>query len=137
MSRADTEALVKRFFAALNAADREAALALVSDDIVHDPALGERRIGADQLHWFLADHARRFEETIADLAVMSDTDGVRAAAEYTLRGIYRAAAPGLPAATGQHFSIAAGSFLEIEDGLITRLTTRLDAQALAAALARA
>lgn len=136
MSRADTEDLVRRFFDALNAADHEAALALVSDDVVHDPAAGERRIGADKLRWYLADHGRRFEETVADLVVMTDGSGARAAAEYTLRGTYRATAPGLPAATGQRFSIAAGSFLEVEDGLIARLTTRLDAQALAAALAR-
>jgi steroid delta-isomerase-like uncharacterized protein len=135
MSRADTEDLVRRFFDALNAADHEAALALVSDDVVHDPAAGERRIGADKLRWYLADHGRRFEETVADLVVMTDGSGARAAAEYTLRGAYRATAPGLPAATGQHFSISAGSFLEVEDGLIARLTTRLDAQALAAALA--
>lgn len=137
MSRAGTEDLVKRFFAALNAADHAAALALVSDDVVHDPATGGRRIGADDLRWFLADHGRRFEETVADLVVMSDPTGARAAAEYTLRGIYRATAPGLPAATGQRYSVAAGSFIEIEDGLIARLTTRLDAQALAAALAPA
>jgi len=136
MKRADTEDLVKRFFAALDAADHEAALALVSDDVVHDPVTGERQIGADKLRWFLADHGRRFDETMADLVVMSTPDGGRAAAEYTLRGTYRAAAPGLPPATGQRFSVAAGSFLEIEDGQIARLTTRLDAAALAAALAR-
>lgn len=136
MSRTDTERLVRRFFDALNAADHDAALALVSEDIVHDPAAGERRIGADKLRWFLADHRRRFEETAADLVVMSDGSGARAAAEYTLRGVYRAAAPGLPAATGQRYAVAAGSFLEVEGGVITRLTTRLDPAAFGAALLR-
>lgn len=135
MSRADTENLVQRFFEALNAADHDTVMALVAEDVIHDPAAGGREIGADRFRWFLADHARRFDEAAADLVVMADVGGMRAAAEYTLRGTYRATAPSLPAATGQRYSVLAGSFFEVEDGLICRITTRLDAAALAATLA--
>lgn len=136
MSRTETETLLKRFFEALNAADHDTLLAMVSGDVVHDPASGPREIGNDKFRWFLSDHARLFEETAADIAIMSDDAGGRAAAEYTLRGTYRATAPGLPAATGQRYSVAAGSFFEIDDGRIARVTTRIDADGLAGALSR-
>jgi steroid delta-isomerase-like uncharacterized protein len=40
-----------------------------------------------------------------------------------VRGTYLATAEGLPDANGQRYSLPAGIFFEIEDGLISRVTT--------------
>lgn len=111
MNRDETEALVRRFFAAFNSADHAAVLACVSDDVAHDLNQGMREIGRDKLRWYLADRASHFDERAADIAVMCDVAGIRAAAEYTLRGTYLADVEGFPAASGQRYSVAAGSFL--------------------------
>ena len=54
--------------------------------------------------------------------------GVRAAAEFTVHGKYLATAEGLPAANGQSYTLPAGIFFEIDDGLISRVTTYYNLQ---------
>ncbi len=49
--------------------------------------------------------------------------GGRAAAEFTVRGTYLSTAEGLPEANGQTYSLPAGIFFEVDDGLISRVTT--------------
>ncbi|MDG1169553.1 MAG: isopropylmalate/homocitrate/citramalate synthase, partial [Sulfitobacter sp.] len=47
-----------------------------------------------------------------------------AAAEFTVNGTYLATDAGLPEARGQTYKIPAGSFFDIRDGKISRITTR-------------
>jgi len=54
---------------------------------------------------------------------MVSESGVRAAAEFTVDGQYIATAEGLPSANGQHYSLPAGIFFEVDDGRISRVTT--------------
>ena len=136
MNEEQARELVSRFIAAFDTGDHEAMLALASEDIAHDASGGGREIGKDKLRWYLADRARHVQETIGDLVVMTGEGGSRAAAEFTLRGTYLATMQGLPQASGQHYSLAAGAFFEIEEGLVSRLTCRLDRAELARQLAR-
>jgi len=53
---------------------------------------------------------------------MPSADGTRAAAEFMVHGEYLRTDPGLPAAHGQRYVLAAGAFFEIRDGLIARVT---------------
>ncbi len=122
MSDDETLSLVQSFLDALNANDHDAALALVSEDVAHDPFDGEREIGRDRLRWRLGLEARHFDECFADIALMSAPGGVRAAAEFTVRGTYRATAEGLPEATGQNYTLPGGMFFEIDGGEITRIS---------------
>ncbi|MEM6464266.1 MAG: ketosteroid isomerase-related protein [Pseudomonadota bacterium] len=130
MTQAPTETLIRAFFDALNARDSEAVLELVAEDVVHDTGEGGREIGRERLRWFLAKRAKHFAEHFADIAVMTSQDSHRAAAEYTLRGSYLKTVEGLPPARGQSFSLSAGTFFDIDDGLISRVSTCYDLKVL-------
>lgn len=125
MTASRSRALVKSFLDALNAADHDAALAMLGEDVVHDTHDG-RKIGKDAFRWFLGMASRNFRETISDVAIMVDEGGGRAAAEFTVRGVYLSTVEGLPAADGQSYALRDGMFFEIDDGLITRVTACRD-----------
>ena len=119
---AAAEEIVRRFLAALDAADADAALALLDEEVVHDRPDGSRAIGREDFRWWLGMAGRARHERIGDVAVMVGEGGRRAAAEVTLRG--EAASGGASAAgnTGR-YSVPAGYFFELEDGRIARLST--------------
>ena len=54
---------------------------------------------------------------------MVSADGSRAAAEFVVHGAYLATDTGLPPATGQTYRLPAGTFFELRDGRIARVTT--------------
>lgn len=123
MDQSGTIALVERYLAAFNAGDGEAMLACLSDDVEHDINQGAREIGKEKFRWFLGMMDRHYREELGDVVVMASLDGSRAAAEFTVRGTYLATAEGLPEANGQRYSLPAGIFFQIDDGLISRVTT--------------
>ena len=125
MTASRSRALVRSFLDALNAANHDAALAMLGEDVVHDTHDG-RKIGKDEFRWFLGMASRNFRETISDVAIMVDEGGGRAAAEFTARGVYLSTVEGLPAADGQSYALREGMFFEIDDGLITRVTACRD-----------
>lgn len=123
MSRTETAALIERYVVAFNAGDNEGMLACLADDVAHDINQGGREIGKDKFRWFLGMMDRHYREQLSDVAVMVDEGGGRAGAEFTVRGTYLSTAEGLPEADGQTYSLPAGIFFEIDDGLISRVTT--------------
>jgi steroid delta-isomerase-like uncharacterized protein len=54
---------------------------------------------------------------------MASADGSRASAEFEVLGTYIETDSGLPPASGQTYHLPAGTFFEIKDGLISRVTT--------------
>lgn len=135
MSEEKARDLVTQALAAFNASDHEALLACLSEDVACDvPQLG-REIGCDKFRWRLAALARHFRTQATDIAVMSAPGGVRAAAEFTLRGTYQATIEGWPAANGQDAQLPAGVFLDMDDvGRISRVTICFDPAELRRAL---
>ncbi|MCO5146279.1 MAG: nuclear transport factor 2 family protein [Aquamicrobium sp.] len=123
MSEADTIALVRRYIDAFNAGDRDAMLACLFDDVAHDINEGERQIGKDKFRWFLGMMDRHYRERLEDVVVMAGQGGGRGAAEFTVHGTYLSTAEGLPEANGQTYALPAGIFFEVDDGLISRVTT--------------
>lgn len=118
--------LVHRYMDAFNAGSIAGMLDCVSDELVHDVNAGGRRIGRERFETYLIHMARCYREAAADLVVLTANDGLHAAAEYTVRGTYVQTDDGQPPATGQTYAIRAGSFMDVEDGVITRLTTYYD-----------
>nr|WP_300313216.1 ketosteroid isomerase-related protein [Halomonas sp.] len=114
--------LINAYYAAFNRGDREAMLALLSDDVVHDLNQGEREIGRDAFRTFLERMDRSYSEQLHDIVVMPSADGSRAGAEYVVHGIYRVTDEGLPEANGQRYVLPGGAFFDIRDGQITRVT---------------
>lgn len=119
----DAPALIARYYAAFNAADTASMLACLAEDVVHDVNQGARRIGKTQFAVFLDHMNRCYREQLRDIVIMSNRDGTRLAAEFVVDGTYLADDEGLPPARGQRYTLPAGTFFGVRDGLITRVTT--------------
>lgn len=122
MVQTDIQNIVRAYFDAFNQSDVGALLALLHEDVVHDINQGGRQVGKQAFRDFYALAMRDFDETRSDLAIMEYEGGGRAAAEFTRRGSYSNTVEGLPVAMGQSYSLKAGAFFEVDDGLITRVT---------------
>ncbi len=122
MVQADIKKIIQSYFDAFNQSDIDALLALLHEDVAHDLNEGERQIGKRAFRKFYAEAMRNFDETRTDIAIMVAESGGRAAAEFTRRGNYMNTGDGLLPANGQAYSLPAGIFFEIDDGLITRVT---------------
>jgi steroid delta-isomerase-like uncharacterized protein len=118
----DATALIRAYLDAFNRGDRAAMLALLTDDVAHDVNQGGREVGRDAFAAFMARMDRCYRETLADIVVMADASGTRAAAEFIVHGEYLATDAGLPAARGQRYVLPAGAFYAVRDGRIARVT---------------
>jgi steroid delta-isomerase-like uncharacterized protein len=114
--------LVQAYYDAFNRGDREAMLALLTDDVVHDLNQSARETGRDAFRAFMARMDRCYAEQLHDIVVMANGDGTRAAAEYVVHGTYRSDDEGLPPASGQRYVLPGGAFFDIRDGRIARVT---------------
>ncbi len=95
-------------------------LGMVTDDFVHDPNQGQRRVGRAMFSEFLSKMDRCYREQVVDLVVM--VNGDRAAAEFAINGQYLVAEDGLPPAQGQAYRLPVGAFFDLRDGKIARVT---------------
>ena len=118
-----SEAVVRAYYAAFNAGERDAMLALLTEDVVHDLNQGGRETGKEAFRRFLAHMDRCYREQLTDIVVMVGADGRRAAAEFVVHGTYLSTDTGLPPARGQTYLLPAGTFFELRDGRIARVTT--------------
>lgn len=116
--------LLQRYFDAFNAKDTGGMLNCLSDDVAHHVNEGDIRLGRDQFAAFCDHMTRCYNETLTDLVLFVNEDGTRGAAEYVVNGAYLATDDGLPEARGQTYKLNAGSFFDIAEGKITRVTTR-------------
>jgi steroid delta-isomerase-like uncharacterized protein len=123
-----TTELVLAYYAAFNRGDREAMLALLTDDVAHDLNQGAREIGRDAFAAFMARMDRCYREQLRDIVVMASPDGHRAGAEYVVHGEYLADDDGLPPAKGQTYVLPGGAFFAIRDGRIARVTNYYNLQ---------
>ena len=116
--------LIARYYVAFNAKDWAAMLECVTEDVRHDVNEGEHRTGKARFGQFLAHMDKCYDETLSDIVIMTSADASRAAAEFMVRGVYKATEHGLPEARGQRYALHAGAFFEIKGGKIARVTTR-------------
>ncbi|MBB5039260.1 ketosteroid isomerase-related protein [Prosthecobacter dejongeii] len=121
-SAADTARLIETYYATFNAGNREAMLALLTEDVVHDINQGASEAGRETFRAFLNRMDRSYREEVTELAVMPHADGTRAAAEFYILGTYLQTDDGLPPATGQTYRLRVGAFFDIRDGKIARVT---------------
>jgi steroid delta-isomerase-like uncharacterized protein len=117
-----TETLLQDYYAAFNRQDMDAFLALLADDVVHDINQGGREIGKSKFAQFMERMNSHYREQIVDISIMTNEQGDRGAAEFTVLGTYLKTDSDLPEATSQQYSLPAGAFFEIRDGKITRVT---------------
>jgi steroid delta-isomerase-like uncharacterized protein len=121
--RVETAKLIRAYYEAFNRGDSEGMISLLTDDVIHDVNQGERRIGKDKFRAFNARMDHHYKERLEDIVVMVSKDGMRAAAEFNVNGIYKNTDEGLPPAKGQTYLLPAGTFFAIRGGKIARVTT--------------
>lgn len=117
-------AVIKRYFDAFNAKDIPAMLDCLSEDVAHHVNEGNIRHGRAAFAEFCAHMDRCYDEQLTDMVIFDAPDVGRAAAEYVVNGRYLETDAGLPEARGQRYRLPAGSFFDISDGRISRVTTR-------------
>ena len=117
-----TSALILRYVAARNRGDIDSMLDCLSDDIAHDVNNGIRETGKPAFRAHLQKMLGHYREEIRDIVVMSVDDGTRAAAEFSVHGVYQSDDAGLPPAHGQRYTLQGGAFFVINQGKIVRIT---------------
>lgn len=115
-------ALVANYYDAFNRRDVDAMLALLAENVVHEPSQGQHRHGKAAFAAFLAHMNRCYREHVHEPMIMATPDGSHASAEFHLTGEYLESDEGLPAAHGQGYGLRVGAFFQIELGLIARVS---------------
>jgi steroid delta-isomerase-like uncharacterized protein len=115
--------LINRYFQVFNKGDAAAMLALVDENVEHDINQGKTQVGKAKFEAFLHHMNECYKEDIVDLVVMVNENGKNASAEFTVNGTYLKTDGTLPPAHNQTYSIRAGSFFEVKDNKIKRVTT--------------
>ena len=123
MSRAESLALISRYYAAFNAGDAQGMLACLTDDVEHRVNEGAHRIGKPMFAEFCSHMGVSYREELKDIVAFATDDGARAAAEFVVHGTYLQTDPGLPEAKGQTYILPAGGFFDVKGGKIARITT--------------
>jgi steroid delta-isomerase-like uncharacterized protein len=118
----ESKKLIQAYYDAFNAKDVNGFLALLAEDVVHDINQGRRERGKQAFGVFLARMNRCYDEEIVDLVIMTNPDGIHAAAEFEVVGKYVSTDTGLPAARGQPYRLPAGAFFEVKDGKVARIS---------------
>jgi steroid delta-isomerase-like uncharacterized protein len=123
MTNTAARSTVTAYYAAFNAENPAGMLACVTDDIEHRVNEGGIRRGAAKFTEFCAHMGVSYREQLRDIEIFVNDTGTRAAAEFVVHGAYLKTDPGLPEAHGQTYILPAGSFFDLKDGKISRITT--------------
>lgn len=120
--------LLHTYYDAFNRGDAAGMLALLSDDVLHEPCQGEPRHGKQLFTEFLDHMNRCYKEQVINPSILYSADGTRASAEFRLDGTYLQTDEPLPAARGQNYVLRVGTFFDIKDGKITRVSNHYNLQ---------
>ncbi len=114
--------LLDQYYRAFNRSDADAMLALLTDDVLHEPSQVAVRSGKQAFADFLAHKNRCYRGKISDPVFLVDEDIRRGAAEFTLEGIYLESDRDLPPASRQSYRLRVGAFFEFRSGRIARVS---------------
>lgn len=122
------KSVLDQYYQNFNAANYAGMLALLSDDVVHEPSQGDPRKGKQLFREFLQHMERCYKEQVHDPVILVSADGTRAAAEFMLTGTYLNTDSDLPPAKGQQYRLRVGTFFELANGRITRVSNHYNLQ---------
>lgn len=121
--------IVESYFTAFNAGDTKKMLSYLHPDVEHEINQGQTQYGAETFAKFMVHMDNCYSEQLKDLIIFSSARSSgsvapqRVAAEYDVHGVYLKTDGSLPEARQQKYVIRAGSFFEVQDGKIKRVTT--------------
>ena len=118
----DNSKIIYHYFDLFNRGNWAGMLDLLHPDVIHEVNQGGKERGKEKFATFLKHMAECYKETLRDILVFTTTVPNRVAAEFIVEGIYLKTDGALPAARNQKYTISAGSFFEIENKLIRRVT---------------
>jgi steroid delta-isomerase-like uncharacterized protein len=121
-SQTAAQALLQDYYSVFNSGEREAMLALLSEDVVHDINQGGAEVGREAFRAFLQRMDRCYAEEVEELLVFASSDGSRGAAEFYISGTYLSTDDGLPPAMGQKYRLRVGAFFDLRGGKVARVT---------------
>jgi len=116
------ESVIRAYYDAFNRSDVAGMLALLTEDVRHDINQGDTEHGIAAFDTFMARMNGAYREELRDIVVLAPGGG-RAAAEFTVHGVYLRGEAGLPPAHGQLYVLPAGAFFALREGRISRVTT--------------
>lgn len=120
--------ILEQYYQCFNAGNYEGMLNLLNEDVVHDPCQGTPRQGKAKFREFLQHMERCYKEQVHEPCIFYSNDGRRAAAEFMLSGTYLSTDSDLPPANGQTYRLRVGTFFDIENGKISRVTNHYNLQ---------
>lgn len=114
---------VQTYYRHFNDKNWQGMLDLLHPEVKHEANQGDTRVGKALFTDFLAHMERCYNEQLTDMVFLSAPGNARVAVEFVVNGTYQSTDGDLPEATGQQYVLPAGAFLEVKDGLISRVTT--------------
>ena len=121
-------ATVRAYYEALNRHDPDGAVALLTEDVVHELNQGPREVGKAAFREFLQRMEYCYDERLHDIFILCSPDGTRAAAEYMVEGEYTADDIGMPPSRGQKYRMPGAAFFALRDGRIQRVSDHYNLQ---------
>lgn len=95
---------------------------------MHDINQGGQEVGKKAFAHFMERMNRHYKERAAELVIVADEKGTRAAAEFFIEGTYLTTDLGLPEAKGQKYRLRCGAFFELKGNKICRVTNYYNLQ---------
>lgn len=117
------QSVIEKYYKSFNEGHVDGMVSCLHKDFVHDVNEGARNNGLEKFKKFLDHMNTCYKEELKDIHIMVNNNGDHAAAEFFVHGEYLETDTGLPAAHGQKYVIKAGTFFEIQDQKIKRVTT--------------
>lgn len=115
---------IKKYFDYFNNGNNEGMLSLLHEDVLHEVNQGDTRKGLKLFTEFMKHMDTCYKENLKDIVVMwSPSSKDRVSAEFIVDGTYLKTDKGLPEARNQKYSVRAGTFFELKNGKISRITT--------------
>jgi steroid delta-isomerase-like uncharacterized protein len=115
--------IIEKYFTAFNNGNYQGMIDLLHPSIEHDINQGQTKVGILEFKKFLAHMEDCYKESLENILIMDAGNGKNFSAEFTVVGEYLKTDGDLPKANGQKYKIRAGSFFEIENSKIKRVTT--------------
>lgn len=123
MAMTESSKIIHKYFEAFNRGSWADMQELLHPNVVHELNQGAKQKGKEAFAKFQTHMAECYKETLRDILIFTTTVPNRVAAEFIVEGQYLKTDGNLPVARNQKYTISAGSFFEIEDKLIRRITT--------------
>ena len=115
--------VVQLYVQAFNQGQTEKMLSYLDEEVEHNINQGRTEIGIMAFTKFMSHMDNCYKEQLKDLVFLSSDNSNRVAVEFTVQGRYLKTDGSLPEAKGQEYKINAGSFFEVKEGKISRVTT--------------